>query len=74
MASDKLSESMIKDRETASALATQHRAELRGLTEREALAAADRLLAMAARTQYPPERERSEGLIERQRILFRIRR
>jgi len=63
---------MIIDRESAAALDRQHRAELRALTEREALAAADRLLAMAAKAPYPPEKERSEGLIERQRILYQI--
>ncbi len=61
---------MIVSRESADALERQHRAELRALTECEALAAANQLLAMAAAASYPPERERSEGLVERQRILY----
>ena len=64
---------MIVTQEAAKALATQHRAELRAMTERDALLAADRLLAMAASATYPAGRETSAGLIERQRILYHIR-
>ncbi len=61
---------MIINRDTAEALDRQHREELRSLTERQALAATDCLLAMAASARYPAEKERSDGLIERQRILY----
>lgn len=61
---------MIISRQSADALDRQHRDELRALTERQALAAADHLLALAAAAPYPPERARSEGLVERQRILY----
>lgn len=64
---------MIVDAATAKALELRHRLELRAMTEHEALVAADRLLAMAAEMPYPPEKERTEGLIERQRILYGIR-
>ncbi len=50
----------------------QHRAELRAMTERDALLAADRLLAMAASVTYPADKGNSAGIIERQRILYRI--
>ncbi|MFZ9937818.1 MAG: hypothetical protein ACO3JG_12300 [Luteolibacter sp.] len=63
---------MIVSPEAAKALAMQHRAELRAMTERDALIVADQLLAMAAIARYPIEKERSQGLIERQRILYRI--
>lgn len=64
---------MIISAEAAKALAMQHRSELRLMTEREALKAADQLLAMAANARYPIEKEKSEGLIERQRILYKIK-
>jgi len=63
---------MILKPETIEALAMQHRAELRAMTAREALTAADQLLAMAANASYPDEKEKSAGLIERQRILYKI--
>ena len=61
---------VILSRKTAEALDRQKRAELRSLSEREALAAADQLLAMAANAHYPAEKERSHGLVECQRILY----
>lgn len=61
---------MILSRTTAEALDRQKRAELRALSEHEALAAADHLLAMAASAHCPAGKERSDGLIERQRILY----
>lgn len=64
---------MIVDQNTARALEIQRRDELRNLTERDALVAADRLLAMAAAAPYPPDKQRSAGLIMRQRILYGIR-
>lgn len=63
---------MILDQESSKALDCQHRAELRALTERDALVAAERLLAMAATAPWPAEKECSHGLIERQRLLYRI--
>ena len=63
---------MIINPKSAKAVERQHRDELRNLSESDALLAADRLLAMAADTTWPPEREHSSGLIERQRILYRI--
>jgi hypothetical protein len=63
---------MIVTQEAAKALAMQHHAELRAMTERDALIAADRLLAMAASAPYPSGKERSDGIIERQRILYKI--
>jgi hypothetical protein len=64
---------MIVTQEAAKAIAMQHHAELRAMSERDALIAADRLLAMAASAPFPAEKERSDGIIERQRILYRIR-
>lgn len=63
---------MIVNQASAKALAMQHRAELRAMTERDALLAADRLLAMAASVTYPADKGNSAGIIERQRILYRI--
>jgi hypothetical protein len=63
---------MILTPEAVKALAIQHRVELRAMTQRDALIAADRLLAMAASAHYPAHKERSDGIIERQRILYRI--
>ena len=61
---------MIIRQESAEALDKQHREELRSLTEHQALHAADLLLAMAAKASYPASKEQSDGLIERQRILY----
>lgn len=63
---------MIVSRQAAEALERQHDHELRRMTEREAVVAADRLLAIAATADYPPERKASVGLIARQRILHQI--
>lgn len=57
--------------EAAAALEAQARDEIRSLTDAEALLASDQLLSMAATAWYPPEKEQSLGLIERQRILYR---
>jgi hypothetical protein len=63
---------MILDQESAKALDSQHRAELRALTERDALVATEQLLAMAATARWPAEKDCSHGLVERQRLLYRI--
>lgn len=63
---------MIITPQAARALEQQARNELRLMSEQEALEATDRLLSMAAEADYPEEREQSSGLIERQKILFRL--
>ena len=65
-------QSVITDQKSAEALERQRRAELRALTAPEVLAAAHHLLDLAVDATWPPEKERSEGLVERQRILYRI--
>ncbi|MFM7179939.1 MAG: hypothetical protein ACKO2G_00450 [Verrucomicrobiales bacterium] len=61
---------MMIDQDSVIALDLQWRAELRDMTEADALVAADRLLAMSVDAQYPAEKECSLGLIELQSILY----
>lgn len=63
---------MILSGDAARAMRQQIQDELRSLSEEEALEATDRLLAMAAEAEYPEERKQSVGLIERQKILYRL--
>jgi hypothetical protein len=57
-------------RSAAVALETVRRDELRGLTDQEALAAADALLCLVA---LAPTEEKLTGLVEQQRLFARAR-
>ena len=61
---------MAKWRRAGQALAQVHRQELRGLTDAEALIAAEELLDLL---RYLPAREDLSGLVEQQRIFTRVR-
>jgi len=63
---------MIYHPNAVAALEEQARNELRALTEEEALEAADRLLSLAETAQFPPHKEKSLGLIARQRLLYQL--
>ena len=61
---------MLQWRSAAVALEGVRRNELRGLTDEEALVAADALLSLVA---LAPAKERPTGLVEQQRIFARAR-
>ena len=63
---------MIMTPEATLALERQTQAEIRSLTDDEALHASEQLLCMASTAWYPKERDQSSGLIERQRILYQL--
>jgi len=65
---------MTQWRRAAVALEEQRKRELRALSDREALAASDALLALAVVLPLPPRRLTDSGLVRQQALFHRCRR